>query len=262
MSRQPIVAGVTTTDSDQFRLSGAWNFRDLAGLRTKDGRTVRPGIIFRSSQLAELDGDGQLALLELGVTDVFDLRGEAEIRHGGPDNLPAGVRLHAAPFHERRFDDETAPHEAPRLHSPADGKEFLARAYAEFPLLAGAHAAIADVIETVADTDNTVLIHCAAGKDRAGWVAATLLRALGVEEDDIVADYLRSNDAIDTLRSRMSAQYGQVVDLSDELLGVNEEYYRVAMQTVDDQYGSFEQYLDALGLDSGALGRLRGRLLD
>ena len=261
MSREPIVAGVTSTDADQFRLSGAWNFRDLAGLRTADGRTVRPGIVFRSSQLAELDDDGQAALLQLGITDVFDLRGDAEARHGGRDNLPDGVRLHVAPFHERRLDDATAPHET-RLDSPGGGREYLSRAYAEFPLLAGAHAAIADVFDTVADTDNRVLIHCAAGKDRAGWVAATLLRAIGVTEDDIVADYLRSNDAIGTLRSRMSAQYGQAVNLSDDLLGVDEEYYRVAMDAVEHHYGSFEDYLGALGLDSGAVGRLRGRLLD
>jgi protein-tyrosine phosphatase len=262
MTREPIVAGVTSTDSDQFRLSGAWNFRDLGGLQTKDGRTVQPGIIFRSSQLAELDNDGQIALLQLGITDVFDFRGDTEISHGGRDNLPDGVRLHEAPFHERRIDDETAPHEAPRLDSPDGARDFLSRAYAEFPLLKGAHAAIADVLETVADTDSKVLIHCAAGKDRAGWVAATLLRAIGVAEDDIIADYLRSNDAIATLRSRMSAQYGQALDLSDEVLGVDEEYYRVAMQTVVDHYGTFEQYLGALGLESGAVSRLRGRLLD
>ena len=43
--------------------------------------------------------------------------------------------------------------------------------------------------------DVPVLIHCAAGKDRAGVAVALLPHALGAGADDILAYYLRSSPA-------------------------------------------------------------------
>ncbi|WP_187344487.1 tyrosine-protein phosphatase, partial [Aldersonia kunmingensis] len=54
-----------TSTHDQFRLSGAWNFRDLGGLRTDDGASIAPGLVFRSSHLALLDVAGQRSLAEI-----------------------------------------------------------------------------------------------------------------------------------------------------------------------------------------------------
>lgn len=256
----PIVEGVTDAAQDQFFLSGTWNFRDLGGLQTDDGRTVRPGIVFRSAQLADLDSDGRQSLLTLGITDVFDLRSAAETVKAGADRLPEGVALHEVPYH--LDDDEAAPHEAPRLDSQDRAHDFLATAYEQFPTLPGAHLAIAHLLTTLANADSRALWHCAAGKDRAGWTAITLLHAIEVREEDIITDFLRSNDGIAPLRAMVSARYGEQANLSDQLLGVHEDYYRRAMKTVQDQYGGMPEYLDAIGIDSDVLRRLRDRLLD
>jgi protein-tyrosine phosphatase len=40
-----------------------------------------------------------------------------------------------------------------------------------------------------------VVVHCSAGKDRTGWAIALVLLALGVPEQLVVDDYLRSNEA-------------------------------------------------------------------
>ena len=49
------------------RLSGAWNFRDVA-----ETARVRPGRLFRSSELSRLDAAGRAALIELGIGDVAE----------------------------------------------------------------------------------------------------------------------------------------------------------------------------------------------
>nr|WP_240962641.1 tyrosine-protein phosphatase [Antrihabitans stalactiti] len=246
---------------DQFRLSGAWNFRDLGGLRADDGRALKPGVVFRSSELCALDDDGRSALLELGVTEVVDLRGTNEVAYNGADALPDGVTLHAKPVH----DDENkaaAPHEQPQKLTPEVAEAALEHAYTRFPALEGGQRALAHAIRLAADTDGGVLIHCAAGKDRAGWIIAAFLRAAGISADDILADYLRSNDAIAPLRAVVVARNGDLTQVSDKVLGVHEDFIRAAWDVVDRDYGGFDNYLDTIGIDADVLARLRARLLD
>src|ERR1700742_883861 len=65
-------------------LSGAWNFRDVA-----DGAAgLRPGRLFRSGELSRLDDDGRATLLQLGITDVADLRATREVTRRGPGLVP------------------------------------------------------------------------------------------------------------------------------------------------------------------------------
>lgn len=94
---------------------GLSNFRDLGGHRTADGRTVRPGLLYRSDSLGRLTGPGldtfaALLLTLLGVPedDVladFARTGDATVhlvaayrtRHGrdphwpGYGRAPAGI---------------------------------------------------------------------------------------------------------------------------------------------------------------------------
>ena len=245
---------------DQFHLSGAWNFRDLGGLRTEDGRTIKPGILFRSSELCLLDANGQRALLQLAVTDVIDLRSSDEVAYNRPDALPEGVLLHSAPVHEHKR-DASAPHEQPRTLTPEIAEAALEHAYSRFPVLETGQKALAYTLELVASTSGGVLIHCAAGKDRAGWIVAALLRAVGVADTDILTDYLRSNEAIAPLREVVVARNGDLTLLSDKVLGVDEDFIRAAWRVVDQEFGSFDNYLDKIGIDADVVARLHSRLL-
>jgi len=63
-------------------VQGVRMFRDIGGYQTADGRTVRPGLIFRSGELSRMTPCGQKALQELGVVKIFDLRSPIEINNG------------------------------------------------------------------------------------------------------------------------------------------------------------------------------------
>ena len=78
---------------DHERLSGAWNFRDVA-----ETTGLAPGQLFRSSELSNLDDTGRLRLAELGVGDVADLRSHAELQRRGGGAVPDGVAVHHLPF--------------------------------------------------------------------------------------------------------------------------------------------------------------------
>ena len=55
---------------------------------------LRPGRLFRSSELSRLDDDGRATLRRLGITDVADLRAAREVARRGPGLVPDGVEVH------------------------------------------------------------------------------------------------------------------------------------------------------------------------
>jgi protein-tyrosine phosphatase len=242
--------------ADHFFLAGTFNFRDVGGLRTLDGSKVRPGVLLRSAQLSGLDAPGHAILRELGVTDVYDLRGLREIDHIGHDNLPEGVRLNITPFDSRMA--EAPPHDA------QTGSAFvhMLEVYRMFPALPEAHEAIVAIADAIVGSDGAVLVHCAAGKDRTGWAIAALLGAVGVTNEDVLADFMLSNAAVPSLRAMMSTKLAVGEELSDDLLGVREEYLGVALESVRTMHGEFEAYLSAIGFTAELRAALRERLLE
>ncbi|MFI6868682.1 tyrosine-protein phosphatase [Nocardia sp. NPDC050406] len=244
---------MTSARSDQFLIPGTFNFRDVGGARTAGGSKVRDGVLMRSAQLSRLDAQGHAMLLELGVTDVHDLRGLAEIDYIGHDSLPEGVRLNVTPFDPRM--GEAPPHEA-RRHTTAAAH--MLEVYRQFPALPEAHSAIAALADSI--LDGAALVHCAAGKDRTGWAVATLLRAVDVTEDDVYADYLLSNDAVPALRALIAE--GGDEELSEDLLGVRAEYLESGTASMLDMYGSVEGYLAEIGITPQRRDALRARMLE
>ncbi|WP_068152259.1 tyrosine-protein phosphatase [Rhodococcoides corynebacterioides] len=258
------------TETAADLLDGAWNVRDVGGLRTDDGGTTRPGVLLRSSELTRLTDPGRAGLDRLGVRDVFDFRGAPEVERFGADRTPPSVRVHAVPFVDAvavEPDTEPAPAEARSApHEPdrrvTDARGYLLDTYRAFPTRPGARVAVGSVLRTVAAGEGAVLVHCAAGKDRAGWTVATVLRAAGVADEDILADYLRSNDAVTALRNHVLSHGVPPEQIADDLLGVREEYLRTGLDAVDAAHGSFENYLDWLGADADLLAGLRRTLVD
>jgi protein-tyrosine phosphatase len=147
----------------------------------------------------------------------------------------------------------------------------MTEVYEEFPSLTGAQVAVRQVISLLAD-GRPVIAHCFAGKDRTGFTVATVLEAVGVPRDEILTDFLRSNDAIDPLRASImesvKARAGETPEvltfaearLTDAVLGVRAEYLEAAARKVDEIYGSVGGFLEASGVTDDELTRLRAQL--
>jgi protein-tyrosine phosphatase len=260
-------------------LSGAWNFRDVA-----EQAGIRPGRFYRSSELSRLDDGGREAMLRLGITDVADLRSLREVERRGPGLVPDGVEVHLLPFHELSNRSAEAPHDQAfeRMMTEKPGDEdvaiaamrFMTEEYERFPALPGAHLAVRQVISMLAE-ERPVITHCFAGKDRTGFTVALVLEAVGVKRDAIVADFLRSNDAVPHLRERIIESFRNrsgegatdeimtfaEARLTEEVLGVHEDYLAAARRTIDQEYGSVPNYLESLGVTDSQVSRLRANLL-
>ncbi|MGH3968436.1 MAG: tyrosine-protein phosphatase [Mycobacterium sp.] len=262
-------------------LSGAVNFRDVGMLAG-----VRPGRLFRSGELSRLDDDGREALQRLGITDVADLRSPREVERRGPGRVPDGIDIHLLPIPDLAAEetDGAAPHEHAwqRMMTEKPSDESVAEAaarymvdeYRRFPSYNGAQRALRRLVAMLA-AGRPVLAHCFAGKDRTGFMIAVVLEAIGVDRDAILADYLRSNDAAPQLRARLLEMIQQRSDaeltpevmtftearLSDEVLGVREEYLATTRRTIDETFGSLDNYLRDSGIAEADVDRLRDALL-
>jgi protein-tyrosine phosphatase len=261
-------------------LKGAWNFRDVA-----NAAGVRPGRFFRSSELSALEDDGRDALRQLGIYDVADLRSPREVERRGPGRVHDDVAIHLLPFPDLAEDAEG---EAPHEHSftrmlteePSDDPpeeaavRYMTEEYRRFPTLGGARNAVRQVISLLSG-GRTVITHCFAGKDRTGFTVAVVLESLGIDREAILADYLHSNAAVSELRKHILTMVREQAGselapeavmfaearLSDEVLGVREEYLLAARESIDVNYGSLDAYLRAAGVSAGDLDALRAALL-
>ena len=160
-------------------LEGCFNFRDLGGYRTPDGRRVRWRQLFRADSLSRLTGSDFDQLGAMGLATVIDLRTVSEVAERGRVEWPApGITYHHLPMLDVLPDrDEYVEWAAP---------DFVARRYAD--MLATGASAVAEALRVLADSRcHPAVIHCAAGKDRTGIISALVLGLLGVSDEDIVA---------------------------------------------------------------------------
>ena len=122
-----------------------------------------------------------------------------------------------------------------------------------------------DALELIADRNNHPLIfHCSVGKDRTGVLAAMLLAASGVIDEDVIHDYTLSAPFTPAIRERMRNDPSvspEVKGLPDFQWEASAESMARFLALVRREYGSAAGYLDAQGADKALAQRLEDALL-
>ena len=254
-----------------WTLDGVENFRDYGGYPTVSGRRLRAGRLYRSAHHAGAS-DGDLERIDaLGLGVLVDLRRPNE-RERNPNRRGPGFagRVIDNDEGDKPLDDFHS-HMLTSDHSVESMREFMRDYYRQAPFEPRHIDLYHRYFAALAETDRPVLIHCAAGKDRTGLLAALTHRLVGVGEDDTVADYLLTNDhARFERRAPLFAAWVQ--DLTGRTpsreaifagMGVEAEYLHIALDAIEARYGSVESYLElALGVDAVLKARIEDRLLD
>ncbi|RMD83103.1 MAG: tyrosine-protein phosphatase [Candidatus Dadabacteria bacterium] len=239
----------------RIELEGAFNVRDLGGYRAAGGKRVATGRVFRADALHRLSERDERRLETLGICRVFDLRSAVELaRHGVGEFERRHGYVHA-PLVEVTLDPFDPAIDWERINLPDRYLE----------MLESGGGVIRRILETLAgETNGAVLFHCTGGKDRTGVVAAVLLRALGVADEDIVADYALSERCLAGVVERYRAELermGLKREAIEYLTSSAPERMRYTLQQWDRRWGSTEGYLDAIGFGQAQRQALRSRLL-
>lgn len=245
------------------------NFRDLGGYRGWGGKSVRYGVFYRAPALANLTLPEDRARFEsLGIRTVFDFRSAKE-REVAPDPVFAGVKniCISAMFEpdgtEMSFDLEKIIHSDDGIRMLTQG---VHESYVRMPFDNPAYRAL---FAAICADETPILFHCTAGKDRTGVAAALILTMLGVSREDVIRDYLLTNDCRLTGRGEFYA-YLEQAGLSPEkarqvaqvATGVRRESIENALDAIAARYPTFEAYLQAeFGIDAQTLMLIRTRYL-
>ena len=240
---------------------GCLNFRDLGGYATRDGRVVRWRRLFRSDSLHRMSASDVARLLdELGVVTVVDLRTRTERERGVPvpaESSGATRSLHVPMVDELFADRDARPRATTRVTDMGEG-------YAAMLGLAGEQ--VATVLRLLAEPDvYPAVFFCAAGKDRTGVLAAILLAVLGVDDDDIVADYALTDSVARAILDRASRELPLYEDLWKSLppdaRGAPARVMRSMLAAIERKHGSTLAFVEALGVGPEVVERLRHGLL-
>ncbi|THY75296.1 hypothetical protein D6C95_10038 [Aureobasidium pullulans] len=287
-------------------VEGTLNMRDLGGLPTNDGRRIIENRLFRSANLAQLTKNDVQTLDRLGIRTVVDLRGPKEaLDH--PDIVPAGTTIVSSPIIGSNTGDEINDTTIQNLvlgaglpvtmldvakvslHGPYYRMLFLVNSYgteSHTSRLTNYRPFFRALIDLT--PDETILVHCTGGRDRTGVGIALLLKALGVSSQEIEADFVASNHALQPDRENSNSttflqfqsanvflqpptnRYYQQVS---EELGASPESIRNAVKlkadllkrmfaSIDAHFGSFSDFLvSQLGVGPEELDILKRKLL-
>ncbi|MDY6852415.1 MAG: tyrosine-protein phosphatase, partial [Thermodesulfobacteriota bacterium] len=257
--------GVMTAER-RVPLEGSFNFRDLGGYRTTDGRRVKWGRVFRSDHLARLTEQDQVLLGNMGLRLVCDFRTPAETEKA-PDRLPqdSSIEYLHLPVIHGEFDPAVA---MARMKQGDIGwltHDFMLKRYKkkvdDFPDIWGT------VLNRLADPGNRPLVfHCTAGKDRAGACAALILLALGVPEETVIYDHGLSNVYIADVLEKVY-KYIRAMGVDPEAVHPYFTAPRDAIEAflnhIREVYGGADNYFRTkAGVSGEALDRLRQDLLE
>lgn len=217
-------------------MEGGYNFRDLGGLETKDGKRIKWGKLLRTDDLFNLTNDDLIYLSSIPVITIVDFRCKEEYK-ALPDKIPADVKYHyylcIEPGRLKEFSKNVHTNKNDVINAMKHLYKLLVTddkyidAYKEF-------------FTYIQDQKKLpVLFHCSAGKDRTGLAAALLLFALDIPKETIIKDYLASNDYLvdkyyPLIKQNSSNKY---------LYTVIPEYLESALNEIERNYGTIHNFL-------------------
>lgn len=149
---------IKATGEHRFiQLSTTRNVRDLGGLTTTSGKTIKYGYLIRGESLK--DSQDVAILKQLGMTKEYDLRGDGGRDRNQLDNIAVAETIH--------YDFDT------------DMPDNLRKT----------HSSLKQIMSDVAYNDEKIYFHCSHGADRTGTIAYLIEALLGVDESDRITDY-------------------------------------------------------------------------
>ena len=254
------------------RLEGVENFRDYGDYPTASGRRLRKGRLYRSASHGRATDADLEAIEALELAVIVDLRRPGE-RERDPARRPAGFAGQLIVNDEGESDAEDPWWTFVKSSdlSPQAFHGYLINYYREAPHKPRHIDLFSRYFQALAEADGPVLIHCAAGKDRTGVLAALTHHLAGVHRDDILEDYLLTNNP-----ERIAARAPMVAQVIKETtgrtatdaairaaIGVEAEYLAEAFAAIEAAHGSVDAYLRGpLGVDDALIEALEARLLE
>ena len=219
-------------------IEGGYNFREMGGIITKDGKQIKCGKLLRSDELAHLTDADLQYFSSFPLISIVDFRTEEEVA-AAPDKRPVSLQnYYAYSINPGNIQSSTLE----SLGEITTEKVILFMENMYISLISDSiHiATYRQFFALLQDESQLPLIfHCSAGKDRTGLAAAFFFSALGVDEETIMTNYIASNKYLE-------GKYDKYIEKNVAIkpfFEVHPSYLKAAFKTIDEKYGSMEQFL-------------------
>ena len=176
-----------------FRIEN--NFRELGGYKTKDGRTIKKGVFYRSGALGSMNEREIAALEKMGIKSILDFRSRLEEAAFPDPPIEGATNYNISAIRDNEGNDveySAAAMFGMALKEPGlDKIASLMRHVYSF--IAFDSEAYKKMFDLMLRERTPLLFHCTQGKDRTGVAAILIMLALGVDEETILDDYVLTN---------------------------------------------------------------------
>lgn len=250
-----------------YELTYQKNIRDLGGMTTKSGKTIKYGCLYRGGLLNKVTDEDIKVIDSFHLTDIVDFRSSDEYneRHDYPFT---GVTFHNFSAFESDLKKEEQRQEDGNLlwfiDKGNDGFTHLAKTYRQLVDTPQGIVAYKKFFELILQDNKVTYFHCSQGKDRAGVAAFLIEIALGVSLKDAIDDYMLSNKAMEIRLVNLMKQVEnkpffneQYKQSMRDVFSAKKEYIQEVIDIINAKYGGFDNYFkDVLKIDVNRLKEL------
>ena len=236
---------------NQIEIKKVNNFRFLGGLKNSQGKILKDSLIYRSGNLHHLKSNSFDDFEKLRIKKVIDLRTTQEIEKE-TDHLPSNVIYKNYPaFEDKNNEMANAKNLALKGKiSKADADKRMLKFYTDY--VSENPQVIKQIITEILDSNEPILYHCTAGKDRTGIISALILKILKFDNDVIFEEYLVSNDLrkkVINNRLKLANTFHFVypkldIGVVEKSSWIERNYLQTAFDEIDQKYGSMDHYIN------------------
>lgn len=238
-----------------LKLDNVFNARDLGGIKISDKSFTRYKVCIRSDSTDELSDSDIIYLKNYGLKTVIDLRSKSEVENF-PDKLAnvTGVSWY-------NIDIKSNYLEHNNEHNVLIGDD-----YVKFIKYTGDGNFQKQVLDLIANSqDGTILFHCTGGKDRTGIIAMFLLELAGVNDEDVINNYVVSFDLIKEKPSFRKIIKNSIEKHGKEIVAKihysSREKIESSIKFIRENYGSFEKYFLKCGVNEETINKIKNKLV-
>lgn len=233
-----------------LELKNLVNFRDLGGKVGYNGKTVKYERLLRSGQVVGLSKQEKSFLLDnYNLKNIVDFRDDREVTTTPDDDVANTKYFHIDIMKDTKVKAINMQN-IKEHRSPVEMRKFMLDVYSSIMTNEISQKGYHDFVQILLkEQAGSTLFHCFAGKDRTGIAAAIVLHILGVSKEDIIKDYLQTNQQrqeanqaiiAGLVKKGLSAEGEKAILIA---LSVSEDYLLNAFSVAKDSYGSFDNYI-------------------
>ena len=213
-------------------LKGTANIREFGGIENKLGREIMYKRFLRSSELSRLQKEDVDALnTKFCVSKIIDLRNPTEVLAKPNVQIPNCEEVNI-PLFKDNIPGFTTDEKLDK-NAVLNMNDVYRRLTSDFTI-----NQLKKIFSIVLSAEKPVMWVSSAGRDRAGLVSALFLKILDVEDEEIMKDYLFSNECLKA--TGLKGLFGKKSDPKE----AKPEYLELVLNAFKDKYGSLDAFLE------------------